>query len=89
MDSTIRLWNLTSGSLIRTLTNHTNRINLAVDLLTYDDGSNVLVSGSTDTTIRVWNWETGECLNTINTGLSIYALDVVSSTNGTFIINNT
>jgi F-box and WD-40 domain protein CDC4 len=88
LDNTIILWNITSGNPIRTLTNHTNRINLSVDLLTYDDGSNILVSGSTDLTIKAWNWETGECLNTINTDLSVIALAVVGSTNGTFIINN-
>jgi WD40 repeat protein len=85
LDSTVKLWNLTAGNLIRTFANHSNQIQLSVDYMSYDDGSKLLVSGSLDSTIKVWGWETGECINTINTDLSVIALAVVSSTNGTFI----
>jgi WD40 repeat protein len=84
-DFTIKMWNLASGSLIRTLTNHTNYTYWSIDdYLSYDDGRKLLVSGSLDTTIKVWNWETGECLNTINTGLNVISLAAISSTNGNF-----
>ncbi len=64
----------TSGSLIRTLTGHTDSLLWSVDLL----NSQTLVSGSWDRTIKLWNWSTGECLSTIQTtGSVISSLDVI------------
>ena len=65
-DKTIKLWDITTGQEIRTLTGHTNYIRWSVDLL----NSQTLVSGSRDQTIKLWNWSTGECLSTIQTPVS-------------------
>ena len=67
----IKLWNITSGSLIRSLTGHTGNIRLSVDVLN-SGYSQRLVSGSWDQTIKIWNYTTGDCLNTIQTGANIY-----------------
>jgi WD40 repeat protein len=76
VDKTIKLWDITSGQLIRTLTGHTSDILWSVDLL---NNGQTLVSGSFDQTIKLWNWSTGECLSTIKTpGSNIYALAVIN-----------
>ena len=74
-DRTIKLWDITSGQLIRTLTGHTNSIGWSIDLL----NSQTLVSGSYDQTIKLWNWSTGECLSTIQTNstLTFYSIAVI------------
>ena len=77
-DATIKLWNITTGELIRTLTGHTNAIG-SMDLM---KNGKTLVSGGfyNDTTIKMWDWATGECLSTIQTNLSfIYSLAVLNS----------
>jgi WD40 repeat protein len=74
-DTTIKLWDITSGQLIRTLTGHTDYIQWSVDLL----NSQTLVSGSWDQTIKLWNWSTGECFSTIQTpGSNIRSLAVIN-----------
>ena len=66
---------LTTGQLIRTLSNHTSAIFWYVDLL----NSQTLVSGSVDQTIKLWNWSTGECLSTIRTaGSDIESLAIIN-----------
>ncbi|KAI0909637.1 putative E3 ubiquitin ligase complex SCF subunit sconB [Ustulina deusta] len=59
-DATIRLWNLGSGSLVRTFLGHT----AGIRALQFD-GSKI-ISGSLDETIKIWNWQTGQCLLTIS-----------------------
>ena len=82
-DQTIKLWNITNGQLIRTLTGHAGDIERALDLMS--DGQ-TLVSGSEDHKIKLWNWKTGECLNTINTGLNIRALATIKSKLAFFLL---
>jgi WD40 repeat protein len=77
-DATIKLWDTTTGQLIRTLINHTSYIHQSIDLL----NSQTLVSGSQDRTIKLWNWSTGECLSTIQTNACIDALAVLNSVEG-------
>ncbi len=72
-DNTIKLWDITSGQLIRTLTGHTGSIYM--DLI--DIGGQTLVSGGDDETIRKWNWKTGELLSTNDTGSYIESLAVI------------
>ncbi len=74
-DTTIKLWDMTSGQLIRTLTGHTSAIYRSVDLM----NSQTLVSGSEYGEIKLWNWSTGECLSTIQTpGSDIVSLAVIN-----------
>ena len=74
-DSTIKLWNVTDGSLIRTLTNHTAAVYQSVELI--NDGQ-TLLSASYDGTIRIWDWKTGQIERGIYTGLSIYSWAVLN-----------
>ncbi|KAF2967249.1 hypothetical protein GQX73_g6349 [Xylaria multiplex] len=59
-DSSIRLWSLGSGSLVRTFLGHT----AGIRALQFD--SSKIVSGSLDETIKIWNCQTGQCLLTIS-----------------------
>ena len=61
-DRTVKLWNTTSGTLIKTLANHTDIIYYSVDVLI---SNQILVSGSYDETIKTWNISTGQVLKTI------------------------
>ena len=49
-DNTIKIWNTTTGDIIRTLTGHSDWVRT---LAVLPDGT--LASGSTDTTIKIWN----------------------------------
>ncbi|CAI4039712.1 hypothetical protein SMKI_09G1200 [Saccharomyces mikatae IFO 1815] len=57
-DSTIGIWDLFTGKLIRRLSGHSD----GVKTLYFDDRK--LITGSLDRTIRVWNYITGECIST-------------------------
>lgn len=57
-DNTIKVWDLESGQLLRTLSGHKAGIS---DLLMTPDGKQV-VSGSFDSTFKVWNLETGKMI---------------------------
>jgi WD40 repeat protein len=56
-DYKIKLWNITNGSLIRTLSNHTAVIYWSLDF--FDEESKLLMSGSKDRSIKFWNFTTG------------------------------
>ena len=59
-DHTVRVWDLESRSLLRTLTGHRN----AVERLALDPSGTRLASGSIDRTIRLWDLGSGECIRT-------------------------
>ncbi|KAI1085573.1 WD40 repeat-like protein [Whalleya microplaca] len=59
-DSTIKLWDMETGEVIRTLRGHT----MGIRSIQFDD--RMLVSGSSDGTVKIWNWRTGACINTLN-----------------------
>ncbi len=56
-DTTIRVWDVASATLVRTLCGHER----GVRALMFDDSK--LISGSMDRTIRIWNYRTGECIS--------------------------
>ncbi|CAO3631477.1 unnamed protein product [Cunninghamella echinulata] len=58
-DKTIKIWNLETGELIRTLEGHTR----CVRALQFDEAK--LVTGAMDNTVKIWNWHTGQCIRTL------------------------
>ncbi|KAI0129108.1 WD domain-containing protein [Xylariales sp. AK1849] len=59
-DATIKLWDMETGEVIRTLVGHQQGIRS----LQFDD--RLLVSGGLDGLVKIWNWRTGVCINTIH-----------------------
>ncbi|WP_333026526.1 MULTISPECIES: WD40 domain-containing protein [unclassified Microcoleus] len=60
-DNIIKLWNLKTGQVIRTLTGHSDYVkSVAIS----PDGQ-ILASGSGDNTIKLWNLKNGHTLFTL------------------------
>lgn len=57
-DKTVKVWDVHTGKLIRTLESHTQ----GVKALAFDEQK--LITGSSDNTIKVWNYHTGQCIST-------------------------
>lgn len=58
-DKTVRIWNLETGELIRTLEGHTR----CVRALQFDSAK--LVTGAMDNTLKIWDWHAGRCIRTL------------------------
>jgi F-box/WD-40 domain protein MET30 len=73
-DKSIRVWDLTTGKHLRTLTGHSR----CVRALQFDDAK--LVTGAMDNTLKIWNYHTGQCIRTLegHTG-GVLSLDFVDS----------
>lgn len=54
-DATIKIWERTTGNLLRSLRNHKKYVNSVV---VSPDGNNI-ISGSNDKTVKVWDLNTG------------------------------
>ena len=61
-DKTIKIWNSSTGELLRTLSAHLGTVWSVASSL---DGQ-TLASGSSDNTIKIWNLRTGELLHTLS-----------------------
>ena len=60
-DKTLKLWDVETGSLIKTLHGHTNY----VFCVNFNPQSNMIASGSFDETVRIWDVTTGKCLKVL------------------------
>ena len=68
-DYTIRLWEVSTGRLIRTLTGHTDR----VESVSFSPDGHTIASNSWDDTIRLWEVSTGKLIRilTANTTANV------------------
>jgi WD40 repeat protein len=73
-DSTVKLWNITSCNLVRTLDDHRGPIYWSVDVL---NDAETIVSGCADGTVTLWNIESGLVVNSLNSESNIYSLAVI------------
>lgn len=60
-DTTIKLWDATTGECVKTLWGHSSWVNA----VSFSDDGQILASASRDQTIKLWDWRTGECLHTL------------------------
>jgi len=58
-DATVKVWDIKTGEVLRTLRGHTQGIRC----LQFDDYK--LITGSLDGSMKMWNWRTGELLKTL------------------------
>ena len=61
-DCLVKLWNTTSGTLIRNLTGHLDSVNA----VTFSSNG-LLASGSNDSTIKLWNTDAGSVIFSLAT----------------------
>ena len=76
-DTTVKVWDLATGTLEHTLRDHTEWV-YSVDISA--DGQRI-ASGSIDSTVKIWNLQTGELLHDL-TGHSDSVIDIDISPNG-------
>ena len=82
LDKTIKLWDVESGTLIRTLAGHSSYVS---SVSFSPDGTRIL-SGSYDKTIKLWDAESGTLIRTL-AGHSDYVRSVSFSPDGTRILS--
>ena len=80
MDKTIKIWEVETGRLLRTLTGHTDH----VYSVSYSPDGKYIASGSNDNTIKIWEVATGECIRTL-TGHTSYVKSVMYSPDGKYL----
>ncbi len=71
-DETIKIWQLSTGEELRTLTGHSKSVN---SVAISPDGQTV-VSGSSDKTIKIWQLSTGQELRTLEGDGSVLSLAI-------------
>ena len=76
-DNTIKIWEVETGRLLRTLTGHTD----SVYSVSYSPDGKYVASGSQDKTIKLWEVTTGNCIRTL-TGHTSYVKSVMYSPDG-------
>lgn len=72
VDRTVKLWRVSDGSLVRTMTGHTDFVNVVV----FSPDGQTLLSGSGDQTVRFWRVSDGSLLRQLNAGTHVGAVAV-------------
>ncbi len=76
-DKTIKIWDVSSGQLLKSLTGHSDTVNSVA----YSPSGQQLASASTDKTIKIWDISSGQLLKSL-TGHSSEVISVAYSPNG-------
>ena len=79
-EGTVRLWDVKTGTCLKTLDDHT----LSINSVAFVNSNNIFASGSMDGTIRLWDAKTGTCLKII-TGDTSSVDSVAFSPDGTTV----
>ncbi|PLZ80949.1 hypothetical protein CEN44_29050 [Fischerella muscicola CCMEE 5323] len=82
-DKTIKLWDTTTGRVIKTLTGHNN----GVYSIAFSPDGKTIASGSADNTIKLWDVTTGQVIKTL-TGHNNEVYSVVFSPDGKTIASS-
>jgi len=82
-DKTIKIWEVETGRLLRTLTGHTDD----VYSVSYSPDGKYLASGSDDKTVKLWEVATGECVKTLS-GHTDIVRSVSFAPNGKYFASN-
>jgi small GTP-binding protein len=64
-DEAVQVWNPSTGKLLHTLDDHTDRYPIMGSLASWSPGGKWLASGSSDGYVRVWDPSTGKLLHTL------------------------
>ncbi|SPN97661.1 uncharacterized protein DNG_01174 [Cephalotrichum gorgonifer] len=82
-DTTIRVWDASSGTCLQILKGHDGWVNSVV----FSSDGKQLISSSYDTTIRIWDVSSGRCLQTLG-GHEGYVTSVIFSADGKQLISS-
>jgi len=87
-DKTLRIWDATSGQLLKILKGHTGWFNAVTSVAFSPDGKRI-VSGSTDKNIRIWDASSGQIVRTLkgHTGWLNAVTSVAFSPDGKQIVS--
>ena len=81
-DKTLKVWDLETGRVLRTLKGHSN----TVSCMAVTANGKGLVSGSWDKTLKVWDLETGSPLRTLE-GHSASVNSVALTSGGKWVVS--
>ena len=73
-DTTIKVWNLNTGTVRRTLTGHTQFV-YALKVL----NNGILVSGSYDKTIKFWDLTDGTLITTLAQNEGVFSFELLEN----------
>ncbi|KAF2850325.1 WD40 repeat-like protein [Plenodomus tracheiphilus IPT5] len=79
-DSTVKIWDASSGECLQTLEGHSSGVNSVV----FSHDSTRIASGSRDSTVKIWDASSGDCLQTLKDHIG-RVNSVVFSYNSTWI----
>jgi WD40 repeat protein len=79
-DGEVRLWAVSTGTLLQTFTGHTDRIWSVI----FHPGGSLFASSSEDETIRFWDVDTGSCVKTLY-GHTSWIRSIAFSPDGTLL----
>jgi WD40 repeat protein len=72
--NTIKIWELSTGKLIRDFRENSHSVN---HLVLTPDGK-IMISSNFDGTIKFWNWRKGELISTLNTNSNPVLVSTIS-----------
>jgi WD40 repeat protein/sugar lactone lactonase YvrE len=81
-DKSIKIWNVTTGHIVATMTNHTS----GVLTLAVSPDNNILISGSFDKTIKIWNLTSFSLIKTLSVHTD-FVRGIAISPNGEYFVS--